>query len=153
MASRADVHAVTECPADSKMARLRVTTWGSSSTQRMLAIQGSASTAYRRAELAPGSAYAAILSQPLECVNSGSRPLGTHPIDTLPRRVPCAIIPLSPQVSMATPTILTEQLKFIQLDLANNIARIRLNHAPYNVLTVPMMPERSQLTASLNGRG
>src|SRR5437660_2134435 len=153
MASRADVHAVTECPADSNVARLRGTAGGSASTQRMLAIQGSPSTAYRRAELAPGSAYAAILSQPLECVNSACRPLGTHPIDTLPRRVPCAIIPLSPEVSMATPTILTEQLKFIQFDIANNIARITLNHAPYNVLTVPMMTELAQSIESLNGRG
>src|SRR5437016_4161249 len=54
---------------------------------------------------------------------------------------------------MATPTILTEQLKFIQFDIANNIARITLNHAPYNVLTVPMMTELAQSIESLNGRG
>src|SRR5437868_14066998 len=54
---------------------------------------------------------------------------------------------------MATPTILTEQLKFIQFDIANNIARITLNHAPYNVLTVPMMTELAQSIEGLNGRG
>src|SRR6059058_4342645 len=54
---------------------------------------------------------------------------------------------------MATPTTLTEQLKFIQFDVANNIARITLNHAPYNVLTVPMMTELAQSIESLNGRG
>ena len=54
---------------------------------------------------------------------------------------------------MATPTTLTEQLKFIQFDVANNIARITLNHAPYNVLTVPMMTELAQSIDSLNGRG
>src|SRR4029077_4835243 len=40
MASRAEVEAVTVCPAASRMAHLRVTTWGSSSTQRILAIKG-----------------------------------------------------------------------------------------------------------------
>src|SRR5438477_11212578 len=54
---------------------------------------------------------------------------------------------------MATPTTLTEQLKFIQFDVANNIARITLNHAPYNVPTDPMMTELAQSIESLNGRG
>src|SRR5437868_6356892 len=54
---------------------------------------------------------------------------------------------------MATPTVLTEQLKFIQFEIANNIARITLNHAPYNVLTVPMMTELAQSIEGLNGRG
>src|SRR4029077_11966450 len=40
MASRAEVEAVTVCPAASRMAHLRVTTCGSSSTQRILAIKG-----------------------------------------------------------------------------------------------------------------
>src|SRR5207302_7718263 len=53
---------------------------------------------------------------------------------------------------MANPTILTEQLKFIQFAIANNIDRITLNHAPYNVLTVPMMTEMAQSIESLNGR-
>src|SRR5947209_7996164 len=41
MASRAEVEAVTTCPAASRMAHFNVTTWGSSSTQRILAIGGS----------------------------------------------------------------------------------------------------------------
>ena len=53
---------------------------------------------------------------------------------------------------MATPTTLTEQLKFIQFDVANHIARITLNHAPYNVLTVPMMTELAQTTAAWANR-
>lgn len=46
-----------------------------------------------------------------------------------------------------------QQLKFIQFDVVNAVARIVLNHAPYNVLTVPMMTEMAQSIESLNGRG
>src|SRR6185312_13852840 len=46
----------------------------------------------------------------------------------------------------------SEQLKFIQFDVSDTIARITLNHAPYNVLTVPMMTEMAQCIESLNGR-
>ncbi|HEY6306932.1 MAG TPA: enoyl-CoA hydratase-related protein [Candidatus Angelobacter sp.] len=44
-------------------------------------------------------------------------------------------------------------LKFIQFEITNNIARITLNHAPHNVLTVPMMKEMAEAIESLNGRG
>src|SRR5215469_4969696 len=54
---------------------------------------------------------------------------------------------------MATPSTVTEQLKFIQFEVIDAIARITLNHAPYNVLTVPMMTELAQSIESLNGRG
>ena len=48
--------------------------------------------------------------------------------------------------------LVSEQLKFIQFDISDTIARITLNHAPYNVLTVPMMTEMAQCIESLNGR-
>src|SRR5581483_2354657 len=48
--------------------------------------------------------------------------------------------------------LVSEQLKFIQFDVSDTIARITLNHAPYNVLTVPMMTEMAQCIESLNGR-
>jgi cyclohexa-1,5-dienecarbonyl-CoA hydratase len=55
---------------------------------------------------------------------------------------------------MGSPTpAVTDQLKFIQFDVVNLIARITLNHPPYNVLTVPMMTELAQSIESLNGRG
>src|SRR5437588_5425098 len=54
---------------------------------------------------------------------------------------------------MATPTVLTEQLKFIHFDIANHISRITLNEAPYNVLRVPMTTALAQSIESLNGRG
>lgn len=46
-----------------------------------------------------------------------------------------------------------EALKFIQYEEANFVARISLNHAPHNVLTVPMMNEMAQCIEALNGRG
>jgi len=52
---------------------------------------------------------------------------------------------------MATP-ILSEQPKFIQFEVVDTVARITLNHAPYNVLTVPTMTEMAQSIESLNGR-
>src|SRR5712672_1326091 len=53
---------------------------------------------------------------------------------------------------MATPTHVDEQVKFLQFEVVDAIARITLNHAPYNVLTVPMMTEMAQSIESLNGR-
>jgi cyclohexa-1,5-dienecarbonyl-CoA hydratase len=43
--------------------------------------------------------------------------------------------------------------KFIAFDTSTFVARITLNHAPYNVLTVPMMTELAEAIESLNGRG
>ena len=51
---------------------------------------------------------------------------------------------------MATSSPLSEQFKFIQFSAEDAIARIVLNHAPYNVLTVPMMTEMAQSIESLN---
>src|SRR5512140_955864 len=42
--------------------------------------------------------------------------------------------------------------KFILFDTSTYIARITLNHPPYNVLTVPMMRELAEAIESLNGR-
>jgi cyclohexa-1,5-dienecarbonyl-CoA hydratase len=44
-------------------------------------------------------------------------------------------------------------LKFIKFEVSNFIARITLNHAPHNVLTIPMMKEMAEAIESLNGRG
>ncbi|HET9698828.1 MAG TPA: enoyl-CoA hydratase/isomerase family protein [Terriglobales bacterium] len=43
--------------------------------------------------------------------------------------------------------------KFITFDTSTFAARITMNHAPYNVLTVPMMTELAEAIESLNGRG
>jgi cyclohexa-1,5-dienecarbonyl-CoA hydratase len=43
--------------------------------------------------------------------------------------------------------------KFISFDTSTFVARITMNHAPYNVLTVPMMTELAEAIESLNGRG
>src|SRR5215472_16959840 len=81
----------------------------------------------------------------------------SQPLSTCIRRWIChnsrcpGYFALSPEVPMATPgTLASEQLKFIQFEVIDAIARITLNHAPYNVLTVPMM---AQSIESLNGRG
>ena len=42
--------------------------------------------------------------------------------------------------------------KYIQFEVVNSIARLTLNHAPHNVLTVPMMKEMAEAIESLNGR-
>ena len=42
--------------------------------------------------------------------------------------------------------------KFIQFSVIDSIARLTLNHAPHNVLTVPMMKEMAEAIESLNGR-
>src|SRR5919201_1575631 len=41
----------------------------------------------------------------------------------------------------------------IKFDTASYVARITLNHPPYNVLTVPLMKELAEAIESLNGRG
>jgi cyclohexa-1,5-dienecarbonyl-CoA hydratase len=43
--------------------------------------------------------------------------------------------------------------KFIVFDTTTFVARITMNHPPYNVLTVPMMTELAEAIESLNGRG
>jgi cyclohexa-1,5-dienecarbonyl-CoA hydratase len=43
-------------------------------------------------------------------------------------------------------------LKYIQFEITNFIARLTLNHAPHNVLTVSMMKEMAEAIESLNGR-
>ena len=43
--------------------------------------------------------------------------------------------------------------KFITFDTSTFVARIVLNHPPYNVLTVPLMIELAEAIESLNGRG
>src|ERR1051326_1299256 len=60
---------------------------------------------------------------------------------------------------MATPTTGEPQAsatmpgyKFIQFEIANSVARLTLNHAPHNVLTIPMMKEMAETVESLNGR-
>lgn len=42
--------------------------------------------------------------------------------------------------------------KFILFDTSSYVARITLNHPPYNVLTIPMMRELAEAIESLNGR-
>ncbi len=41
--------------------------------------------------------------------------------------------------------------KYIEFDTSTFVARITLNHPPYNVLTVPMMTEIAEAIESLNG--
>ena len=45
-----------------------------------------------------------------------------------------------------------QPLKYIQFEVSNFIARLTMNHAPHNVLTVPMMKEMAEAIESLNGR-
>ena len=42
--------------------------------------------------------------------------------------------------------------KYILFEVVDSIARLTLNHAPHNVLTVPMMKEMAEAIESLNGR-
>src|SRR3954462_7284034 len=42
--------------------------------------------------------------------------------------------------------------KYIQFDVVDSIARLTMNHAPHNVLTVPTMKEMAEAIESLNGR-
>ncbi len=43
--------------------------------------------------------------------------------------------------------------KLIKFDISTYAARLTLNHAPYNVLTIPLMTEMAEAIESLNGRG
>ncbi len=43
--------------------------------------------------------------------------------------------------------------KYLLFDTSSFVARITLNHPPYNVLTVPLMNELADAIESLNGRG
>jgi cyclohexa-1,5-dienecarbonyl-CoA hydratase len=53
---------------------------------------------------------------------------------------------------MATPANDAVKIfKFIDFDLSNGLARITLNHPPYNVLTVPLMAELADAIESLEG--
>src|SRR3954463_8904848 len=45
-----------------------------------------------------------------------------------------------------------EGYKFIQFDTSTFLARLVLNHAPYNVLTVPMMTEIAEAIEGLSSR-
>jgi cyclohexa-1,5-dienecarbonyl-CoA hydratase len=55
---------------------------------------------------------------------------------------------------MAAGSVAVEKsFKFITFDTSTFAARITMNHAPYNVLTVPMMTELAEAIESLNGRG
>src|SRR5260370_17712924 len=49
--------------------------------------------------------------------------------------------------------VVAQPPKYIHFEIVNYIARITLNHAPHNVLTVPMMKEMAEAIESLNGRG
>jgi cyclohexa-1,5-dienecarbonyl-CoA hydratase len=43
--------------------------------------------------------------------------------------------------------------KYLLFDTSSFVARLTLNHAPYNVLNVPLMNELAEAIESLNGRG
>jgi cyclohexa-1,5-dienecarbonyl-CoA hydratase len=48
--------------------------------------------------------------------------------------------------------VAAQPLKYIQFEVSNFIAHLTMNHAPHNVLTVPMMKEMAEAIESLNGR-
>ena len=54
---------------------------------------------------------------------------------------------------MSTTTAASPSFKFVGFDTSTFVARITLNHPPYNVLTVPLMAELGEAIESLNGRG
>jgi cyclohexa-1,5-dienecarbonyl-CoA hydratase len=56
-------------------------------------------------------------------------------------------------MATASSTAAGKSYKFIVFDTSTFVARITLNHPPYNVLTVPMMAELAEAIESLNGRG
>ena len=61
--------------------------------------------------------------------------------------------PAAPEPDMSGDTRVPAQpLKYIQFEISNFIARLTMNHAPHNVLTVPMMKEMAVAIESLNGR-
>src|SRR5512138_1301866 len=53
---------------------------------------------------------------------------------------------------MAAGSPATQSFKYIVFDTTTFVARITLNHPPYNVLTVPLMTELAEAIESLNGR-
>jgi cyclohexa-1,5-dienecarbonyl-CoA hydratase len=53
---------------------------------------------------------------------------------------------------MAAGSAATQAFKFLLFDTSTFVARITLNHPPYNVLTVPLMTELAEAIESLNGR-
>src|SRR6266851_7202521 len=64
-----------------------------------------------------------------------------------------AIRPAMPEPDMSGDTRVPAQpLKYIQFEVVNFIAKLTLNHAPHNVLTIPMMREMAEAIESLNGR-
>ena len=56
-------------------------------------------------------------------------------------------------MATASSTAAGKSYKFIVFDTSTFVARITMNHPPYNVLTVPMMTELAEAIESLNGRG
>jgi enoyl-CoA hydratase/carnithine racemase len=48
-------------------------------------------------------------------------------------------------------TLAARDFKYIQFQVQDYVARLILNHPPYNVLTVPMMAEMAEAIESLNG--
>jgi cyclohexa-1,5-dienecarbonyl-CoA hydratase len=58
----------------------------------------------------------------------------------------------APDTDTGDTRVVAPPLKFIQFEITNYIARLTLNHAPHNVLTVPMMKEMAEAIESLNGR-
>src|SRR5437588_10240678 len=64
MASLAEVEGVASCPAASRMAHFRVTTWGSSSTHRIFAIPASFGRPERAADRRAGGTYIAFILRP-----------------------------------------------------------------------------------------
>lgn len=53
---------------------------------------------------------------------------------------------------MAAGSPAAHSFKYLLFDTSTFVARITLNHPPYNVLTVPMMAELAEAIESLNGR-
>jgi cyclohexa-1,5-dienecarbonyl-CoA hydratase len=53
--------------------------------------------------------------------------------------------------TISTPPV--KEFKYVIFDTSTFVARITLNHPPYNVLTVPLMTEIAQAVEGLNGRG
>lgn len=54
---------------------------------------------------------------------------------------------------MATASQTEKAYKYIIFDTSSYVARLRLNHPEYNVLSVPLMTEMAEAIESLNGRG
>ena len=57
------------------------------------------------------------------------------------------------QLMSTTATWKQSAFKFIAFDTSSYVARITLSHAPYNVLTIPLMTELAVAIESLNGNG